>query len=428
MAGPPRVSRERVRVFWRARIAGVSLAQAAVAARVSQTGARGWVLESGGVIPELGEPSGRYLSLAEREEIAIGWERGDSQRQIARWLGRAPSTICRELRRNRTVRYPARPPSPDGRPRRPGPVPGTRRGADRPRHERLRYRASVAQWKAEERARRSKPGKLATGPELHAQVQARLIQRWSPEQIAATLRLDYPDRPEMRVSHETIYQALYVQGRGELRRELTQCLRTGRALRKPRRVPGERRGRRCIPDELNITNRPAQVDDRAVPGHWEGDLITGRENKTAIGTLVERHTRFVMLLYLPEDHRAEAVRDAMLAKIRELPAHLWRTLTWDQGVEMARHAEITLATGLQIYFCDPHSPWQRGSNENTNGLLRQYFPKGEDLSRYTAADLDNVAAELNARPRKTLGWQTPAQALNELLSDPQQPSGVATTP
>jgi transposase, IS30 family len=404
------------------------MGEAAAAAGVSVSGARKWVIKSGGVIPDLVEPSGRYLSLWEREEIAIGWETEEPVAAIAARIGRHRSTVYRELARNKTVRYPKRAPRGDGQPRRPGPAPGTGRGKDRPRHERLRYRASVAQWKAEQRARRPKPHlrKLATRPELHAQVQTWLTKRWSPEQIMASLRADYPDRPEMQVSHETIYQALYVQGRGELRRELARCLRTGRAVRKPRRIPGERRGKRSIPDELMISNRPAEADDRAVPGHWEGDLITGEENKTAITTLVERTTRFVMLLHLPKDHSAEAVRDAMLAAIPTLPAQLWRSLTWDQGAEMARHAEITLATDLDIYFCDPHAPWQRGSNENTNGLLRQYFPKGEDLSKYTAAHLAAVAAELNERPRKTLGWKSPAQALNELLSQPL-PTGVATT-
>lgn len=246
-------------------------------------------------------------------------------------------------------------------------MPGTNRGRDRPRHERLRYRAWLAQAKAEQRARRAKPHlrKLATRPELAAEVAARLAKRFSPRQIAVSLRQDYPERPEMQVSHETIYQALYVQGRGELRRELARCPRTGRAVRKPRRIPGERRGKRPIPDQLMISNRPAEVADRAVPGHWEGDLIIGQENKTAIGTLVERTTRFVMLLHLPTDHSAEAVRDAMLAAIPTLPEQLWRSLTWDQGSEMARHAEITQATDLDIYFRDPHSPWQRGSNENT---------------------------------------------------------------
>ncbi|MGI5132128.1 IS30 family transposase [Pseudonocardia sp. CA-107938] len=433
MAGPPRLPRERVREFWRARIAGASITAAALVAGVSESTAASWMAKSGGMIPDLAEPSGRYLSMQEREEIAILWEQGKSRAEIARQLGRHRSTIGRELARNRIVRRPA--PGPglgpraDG-PRRPGPKPGTNRGRDRPEHERLRYRASVAQWKAELRARRPKLQlrKLATRPELHAEVLARLEKRWSPEQIATTLCRDYPERPEMWVSHETIYQALFVQGRGELRRELTQCLRTGRALRKPRSVPGERRGKRTIPDELMIVNRPAEVEDRAVSGHWEGDLILGAGNHSAIGTLVERSTRFVLLLHLPHDHSAEAVRDAMLAAISTLPAHLRRSLTWDQGSEMACHAEITMAADLDIYFCDPHSPWQRGSNENTNGLLRQYFPKGTDLSVHSAAHLASVAAELNERPRKTLGWTTPAQALNEILSRRQPTNGVATTP
>jgi transposase, IS30 family len=239
----------------------------------------------------------------------------------------------------------------------------------------------------------------------------------------------FPNQPEMQVSHETIYQALYVQGRGELRRELTRCLRTGRALRRPRRLLGERRGKRSIPPELMISARPAEVADRAVPGHWEGDLIIGAAGKSAIGTLVERSTRYVLLLHLPRDHSAEAVRDAMLATLPTLPEHLRRSLTWDQGSEMARHADITLASGLTIYFCDPHSPWQRGSNENTNGLLRQYFPKGTRLSVHSKAALDTVAHELNTRPRKTLGWTTPAQALAQVLSDPTSTTtGVASTP
>jgi len=401
------------------------MAVAAASAGVSESGAARWVTESGGVIPDLDEPSGRYLSLAEREEVGYLRAVGHSNAEIARRLGRHRATIGRELSRNRTVRYPRRPPQPDGRRRRPGPVPGDRTPSQ---NQRPRYRASVAQSKAEARARRPKPGKLASNPELRERVQTWLAARLSPEQIAATLRADFPDRPEMWVSHETIYQALYVQGRGELRRELTRCLRTGRALRKPRRVPGERRGKRSIPAELMISARPAEANDRAVPGHWEGDLIAGKQNKTAIGTLVERYTRFVLLLHLPHDHGAEAVRDAMQDTIPTLPTQLWRSLTWDQGSEMARHAEITLATGLDIYFCDPHSPWQRGSNENTNGLLRQYFPKGSDLSVHSAEHLAAVAAELNARPRKTLGWKTPAKALNHLLSHLSTTHGVATTP
>jgi transposase, IS30 family len=383
VAGPPKVTRERVRVFWRARIAGATIAAAAAEAGVTESCGLRWIAQSGGMIPDLAEPSGRYLSLAEREEIAVGWETGMSKAAIARVIGRHPSTVGRELARNRIVRHPP-------------PFSCATRGRARPRHIQLRYRGSVAQYKAEQRARRPKRGKLATHPELRAEVQARLGKRWSPEQIAVSLRRDFPDQPEMRVSHETIYQALYLQGRGELRRELTTCLRTGRALRRPRRIPGERRGKRVIPAEIMISERPAEADDRAVPGHWEGDLIIGKDGASAIGTLVERTTRFVMLLHLPGDHSAETVRDAILTTIPTLPAQLWRSLTWDQGTEMARHPEITFAAELPIYFCDPHSPWQRGSNENTNGLLRQYFPKGTDLSGHSAACVSprNVEASL----------------------------------
>jgi IS30 family transposase len=229
------------------------------------------------------------------------------------------------------------------------------------------------------------------------------------------LKAEFPDEPEMRVSHETIYQAIYVQGRGALRRELAACLRTGRALRRPRRKAGVRRGR--IPDMVMISERPAEADDRAVPGHWEGDLIMGARNASAIGTLVERSTRFVLLLHLPHGHDPAAVAAAMTGAMATLPAQLRRSLAWDQGKEMAAHKQVALATGLEVYFCDPHSPWQRGSNENANGLLRQYFPKGTDLSAHGKARLEAVAAELNARPRKTLGWRTPARALDEILQD-----------
>ena len=427
MAGAPKMTRDLVRVFWRARIAGSTIDVAAAAAGVSQSGGRLWITQSGGMIPDLGEPSGRYLSLSERGEIAVGWRLGMTKAAIARMIERDRSTVGRELTRNKTVSWPKVAPRPDGLMHNRGPKPGTIRGRDRPQHERLRYSSGNAQYKAEQRARRPKQGKLAANPELHEQVQTRLLKRWSPEQITVSLASEFAERPEMQVSHETIYQALYVQGRGELRRELTRCLRTGRALRKPRAIPGELRGKRTIAPEIMISNRPAEANDRAVPGHWEGDLITGRHNKTAIGTLVERSTRFVMLLHLPTDHSAEAVRDAMLAAVHTLPAQLWRSLTWDQGSEMARHSEITLAAELPIYFCDPHSPWQRGSNENTNGLLRQYFPKGTDLSVHSPEHLAAVAAELNERPRKTLGWNTPAQAIAELLSNPST-TGVATTP
>jgi len=262
-------------------------------------------------------------------------------------------------------------------------------------------------------AARPKTAKLAGNGELRAWVQGKLEANWSPEQISAMLVAEFGGRPEMRVSHETIYQALYVQGRGALRRELARHLRTGRALRRPRRKDGERRGK--IPGMVNISERPAEAQDRAVPGHWEGDLIIGTRD-TAIGTLVERSTRFVLLLHLPAGHDTAAVADAMTAAMGSLPAQLRRSLAWDQGKEMTGHARISLATGLDIYFCDPHSPWQRGSNENTNGLLRQYFPKGTDLRAHSREHLEQVAAELNSRPRKTLGWKTPAQALDEFLA------------
>jgi transposase, IS30 family len=330
-----------------------------------------------------GPVSGRYLSVRDREEIAIGLARGEPYRVIGARLEppRPASTVCREVARNR-----------DGQ---------------------GRYRALAAQARAERRARRPKEAKLAGNSGLREQVQGMLELRWSPEQISTMLRLEYGDRPEMRVSHETIYQSIYVQGRGALRRELAVSLRTGRAVRKPRRKEGERRGR--IPGMVNISERPAEARDRAVPGHWEGDLIIGTKD-TAIGTLVERTTRFVMLLHLPASHGMEEVAEAMTGAMAGLPAQLRRSLTWDQGREMASHAQIAAATGLAIYFCDPHSPWQRGSNENTNGLLRQYFPKGSDLSAHSREHLDQVAAELNSRPRKTLGWKTPARALDEFLA------------
>jgi transposase, IS30 family len=327
-----------------------------------------------------GELSGRYLSLAEREEIAVGLAAGLSMRRIAAGLGRPVSTVSREVARNGSG---------------------------------LGYRAVQAQAQAEFRAARPKTAKLAVNERLRGQVACWLEERWSPEQISVMLRAQFPHDPEMWVSHETIYQSIYVQGRGALRRELASCLRTGRALRKPRRKEGERRGR--IKDMVLISQRPAEVEDRAVPGHWEGDLIIGSRN-SAIGTLVERSTRFVLLLHLPQGHGADAVAAAMTEAMGTLPAALRRSLTWDQGKEMAGHAQISMATDLAIYFCDPHSPWQRGSNENTNGLLRQYFPKGTNLAAHSRGDLDAVAAQLNARPRKTLGWKTPAQALDEALA------------
>jgi IS30 family transposase len=328
-----------------------------------------------------GPLSGRYLPVAEREEIAAGVAAGEPLRVIAARLGRAASTVSREVRRNSSLRG---------------------------------YRALAAQARAEARARRPKTAKLAGNERLRGQVQAWLGQRWSPEQISVMLKHEFGGEPEMQVSHEAIYQSVYVQGRGALRRELATCLRTGRALRKPRRKAAERRGR--IPGMVMISERPAEAADRAVPGHWEGDLIMGARNASAIGTLVERTTRFVLLLHLPHGHDPASVAAAMTAAAGGLPARLRRSLTWDQGKEMLGHRQITLATDLDIYFCDPHSPWQRGSNENTSGLLRQYFPEGTSLAVHSREHLDAVAAGLNARPRKTLGWKTPAQALDEVLT------------
>jgi IS30 family transposase len=381
----------RVR-FWESVRAGHLPKPAARLVGVSHETGRRWFAEAGGVIGNaprrLGE---RYLSLVEREEISRGLSAECSYREIAARLGRQPSTISREVRNN-----------------------GGRDG----------YRAYRAEAVARERARRPKVAKLAeTGDragdragdnELREHVQTRLLREWSPEQISARLVGEFPDRPEMRVSHETIYQSLYVQGRGALRRELTACLRTGRALRKPRRQAQVRRPR--IPNLVQISERPAEAADRAVPGHWEGDLIIGKGNKSAIGTLVERTTRFVMLLHLPDGHDAIQVRDAMITAIQTLPTELRRSMTWDRGNEMARHTDITIATDMAIYFCDPHSPWQRGSNENTNGLLRQYFPKSTNLHQHNAEHLATVAARLNSRPRKTLNWLTPQEKLAMVLS------------
>jgi IS30 family transposase len=419
--------------FWAAIARGRSSEDAAAEAGVSAAVGVRWFREGGGMPSVTRTPlSGRYLSFGEREEITILRARGCGVRELARRLGRSPSTISRELRRNAA----------------------TRGGG-------LEYRASTAQWHADRRGRRPKPAKLATNSALRRYVQDRLsgaVERpggivvdgpsvvwvgrrhgrrqdrrwaksWSPEQISGRLRLDFPDDESMRVSHEAIYQSLYVQGRGALRRELTACLRSGRALRVPR--ARTRRGKHFVSGEVLISERPAEAEDRAVPGHWEGDLILGL-GSSAIGTLVERSTRFTMLLHLPPidghpgprvknvpalaGHGAEAVRDAIADAITTLPEQLRRSLTWDQGAEMAQHAQLRIETGLPVYFCDPQSPWQRGSNENTNGLLRQYFPKGTNLSRHSAEDLAAVAAALNGRPRKTLSWKTPAEALDEHLA------------
>jgi IS30 family transposase len=397
----PRVRRELEWAFWRGIRAGLLIEQAAVAVGVSATTGRGWFVQAGGVMPAdrgasvVGDAprKSHRLCFAEREEIFALRGEGRSPDQIADAVGRHRSTIYRELARNT----------------------GFGRG----------YRPSRAQEHADQRARRPKPSKLAGNDRLCEHVQARLTAQDSPEQIVGRLPLEFPDEPEMRVSHETIYRALYVQGRGALKRELSKQLRTGRSVRKPRRRDGERRGR--IPDQVNIAERPAEADDRAVPGHWEGDLITGKDNGSAIGTLVERATGFVLLLHLPDRHGALEVEQAVIPAMVALPDTLRRTLAWDQGSEMANHIRIADATGLQIFFCDPHSPWQRAINENTNGLLRQYFPKGTDLSGYHPDYLAFVAARLNNRPRKRLDFRTPAEALDQLLSNPTDPPDVALT-
>jgi len=442
---PPGWRREHRRRFWEAIAHGLSSEDAGAAAGLSSAVGTRWFREGGGMrTVSPADLSGRYLSFAEREEVAILRAQGCGVREIARRADRSPSTISRELRRNAA----------------------TRSG-------RLEYRATTAQWHADRRAKRPKVAKLSSNDNLHRYVQDRLAgmitapdgtrvlgpnvrwasrrhgrrqdrrwaKSWSPEQISNRLRVDFPDDQSMRISHEAIYQALYVQGRGALRRELTACLRTGRALRVPR-VRTQGQGKKFVTPDVMISERPAEAADRAVPGHWEGDLILGLDS-SAIGTLVERTTRFTMLLYLPRmeghgneprvkngpalaGHGAKAVRDAIAQSIATLPEQLRRSLTWDQGAELAQHAQLRIDTGLEVYFCDPHSPWERGTNENTNGLLRQYFPKGTDLSKHSVDDLAAVAAALNGRPRKTLGWKSPAEALDQLLLSSQQ-GGVATT-
>jgi IS30 family transposase len=437
---PPVAGRAEQELFWRGIAAGLNSEEAALKAGLSQAVGPRLFRKAGGMPPakfrSSAKPlSGRYLSLAEREEIALLNAHGHSMQEIGRRLGRACSTISRELDRNAA----------------------THGGG-------MDYRATTAQWHADRSARRPKPTKLALNPALRTYVEERLagvvaapsgarvrrpslrrdrrwVKAWSPEQIAQRLTIDFPDDETMRISHEAIYQALFVQGRGALRRELTACLRTGRALRMPR-ARTRKRSKSFITSEIMISERPAEVADRAVPGHWEGDLIVGA-GSSAIGTLVERTTRFTMLLHLPRlagygerprdnngpslsGHGAEAVRDAIARTIVTLPKELRCSLTWDQGTEMAQHSRLKIDTGIEVYFCDPRSPWQRGTNENTNGLLRQYFPKGTDLSVYSADEISAVAAALNARPRKTLGWKTPAETLDQLLSSMKK-TGVATT-
>lgn len=443
--GRPPIRRDVERVFWVKIAEGLTSEDAAIACGVSGPVGTRWFRERGGMpTMDLDPPFDRYLSFAEREEIAMLRERGCGVRTIAREVGRSPSTISRELRRNAA----------------------TRSG-------KLKYRAGVAQWKAELAARRPKPAKRVVNERLHDYVQDRLsgtvhsvdgsvvgpptatwkgrnrprrqdwvwATAWSPEQISNRLAVDFPDDETMRISPEAIYQALYIEGRGALERELVACLRTGRALRVPRARSRQRAGGRVSEDSM-ISERPPEADDRSVAGHWEGDLIIGTE-RSAIGTVVERTTRFTILVHLPRmdgwgeqppvkngpalgGYGADSMCAALTDSFAAMPDQLRRSLTWDQGKELAAHAAFTAATGIPVFFADAHSPWQRGTNENTNGVLRQYFPKGTDLARWTRAELDPVAAALNSRPRKVLGWKTPTEALRDHVRSIQQAS-VATT-
>ncbi len=443
--GRPIPARHVEREFWRLIAAGKSSEEAAAGVGVSWPVGSRWFRHAGGMAPlPLAEPTGRYLSFHEREELALLKARGLGVRAIARELGRDPGTISRELRRNAATR--------GGKPE---------------------YRATVAQWKAQTAARRPKPAKLVINARLQEYVQVRLsgqLRRpdgtlaagpattwkglnkphrsdrrwataWSPEQISRRLVIDFPDDEDMRISHEAIYQALYIQGRGALQRELVTCLRTGRALRKPRER-ARNRPQGHVTADVVLAERPAEAEDRAVPGHWEGDLMIGL-NRSAIGTVVERTSRYTLLVHLPRlegygtvppvkngpalgGYGAIAMKDALTATMTTMPSELLRSLTWDRGKELSAHAQFTIDTGIAVYFADPHSPWQRGTNENTNGLLRQYFPKGTDVSRWPAEDLLAVQAAINSRPRKVLGWRTPAEVLDEQLRSLQR-AGVAST-
>jgi IS30 family transposase len=444
--GRPEPSRAVQREFWRLIASGITTVQAAEAVGVSAAAGIRWFRHAGGMTPlSLDEPTGRYLSFAEREEIALLNARDKGVREIARTLGRDPATISRELRRNAATR--------GGKPV---------------------YRAVVAQWKAQQAAKRPKAAKLAGNERLREYVQDRLAGKvrrpdgtivagpktppwkglnkphrqdrrwstaWSPEQIAHRLEVDFPDDESMRISHEAIYQSLFIQGRGALKRELVTCLRTGRALREPR-ARSRNKPQGHVTADVVLSERPAEAEDRAVPGHWEGDLIIGT-GRSAIGTVVERSSRSTLLVHLPRlegwgkhpyvkngpslgGYGAVAMNAALTASITKLPEQLRKTLTWDRGKELSGHAQFALETGTRVFFADPHSPWQRPTNENTNGLLRQYFPKGTDLSRWTAEDLEAVAHALNNRPRKALGWKTPAEVFEEQLRSLQQ-AGVAST-
>jgi IS30 family transposase len=370
---------ERIEVWDRRRAGELNRS---IGRSLGRTGAsiRALIESTGGVRPAARKRCAQHLTLVEREEISRGLARDESLCEIAQRLGRAPSTVSREVARNG--------------------------GRDR-------YRAHQADRAAFRRARRPKASKLTGNDVLRGVVAEKLADRWSPQQISGWLRRTYPDNEGMHVSHETIYLSLFIQTRGALKRELTQHLRTRRANRRPKGArPVSGKGR--IVDPVMISERPPEVADRAVPGHWEGDLVMGKR-QTAIGTLVERHTRYVMLFPLPDGHTAQAVRVALQETVQKLPEHLWQSLTWDQGKEMAQHAQFTIDTGIQVYFCDPKSPWQRGSNENTNGLLRQYFPKGTDMAVLNQDDLDHTAHSLNTRPRQTLEWMTPSEKLAEVL-------------
>jgi len=444
--GAPSHRREIERRFWEQIRTGIKSEKAAEAVGVSQAVGTRWFRHRGGMPLFMSNPiSGRYLSFAEREEIGLLRVQDVSVREIARRIGRSPSTVSRELTRNAA----------------------TRGG-------KLEYRASVAQWKSELVARRPKPAKLVTNTRLRQYVQDHLegkihdaqgrevagpgqapfigrnkphrgdrkwVTGWSPEQIANRLQVDFPDDRSMRISHEAIYQALYIQGRGALKRELVSYLRTGRALRVPR-ARAQAKAWAHVSEEVMISSRPAEAEDRAVPGHWEGDLIIGLD-RSAIGTLVERSSRFTILVHLPREvgygvtprtkngpalagYGAVTMANALKKAAASLPAQLWQSLTWDRGKELSDHVRFTVESGVKVFFADPHSPWQRGTNENTNGLLRQYFPKGTDLARWSEQELQAVAHTLNTRPRKTLGWRTPLEALNEFLQSVQQPC-VATT-
>ena len=444
--GRPEPSRAVQRDFWRLIATGITTVEAAGEVGVSWPVASRWFRHAGGMAPlSLDEPTGRYLSFAEREEIALLSAQGKGVRQIAREIGRDPGTVSREVRRNAA----------------------TRSG----KHV---YRAVVAQWKAQQAAKRPKIAKLVTNDRLREYVQDRLagnVRRpdgtivagptpppwkglnkphrqdrrwstaWSPEQIAQRLKIDFPDDESMRISHEAIYQSLFIEGRGALKRELVACLRTGRALRKPR-ARSQNKPQGHVTADVVISQRPAEADDRAVPGHWEGDLIIGT-GRSAIGTIVERSSRSNLLVHLPRlegwgeqpavkngpalgGYGAEAMSTALTASMTRLPEQLRKTLTWDRGKEMSGHAQFALKTRTKVFFADPHSPWQRPTNENTNGLLRQYLPKGTDLSRWSAEDLEAIALTLNNRPRKVLGWKTPAEVFAEQLRSTQQ-TGVAST-